>query len=1088
MDIIPLLKVKLVVPEIPGRVLFSGRIKNLNISGYRTVIITAPAGFGKTTAVLLSLRKDRDNVRWYRMEREDSFLPVFYAHLIETLLGQEAKDTTDSARSLASIDRISEEYPLLNAVICQDSWARYSQSKSPVYLVLDDFHNVADNPVIIESVRYFTNNMPPNLQIIIMSRVDTGIADGKLSLSSDLLLVNEQHLRFTKEEIEKLTSDIYKVKVESGEIDNVLKYTEGWIAGITMLSHAAASELSAVEKKFAYNNQDKHQIFRYFLSETLNGSDKDMLKTLSRISILKDFTIGDLKSVFELQDAAELISWLERSNLYIQRINAGHTSYRFHSLFRSALHSFLHELFTPDEISDMNLRAAYHYKETGAFNNAIRFLLAAGKSSEAITLATAEGVRFMDNGDVDGVTSIVQEFSEDLIQSSGALLFLYGAAHMRVEYEQSHAYLRKSFFRFRESGEMDLLIKSVGLMIAISFQRSDFKNINNIISHIPKFKIAVKSKYARTTLLMSGLMSTAWTDKLALGDLLYKLIGPHDSCEPLWAYTCNLAKCILLYRKGDLDAAAEKVEQILNHPVALTNDHWRTIGLSVCHMVTSLRGDCEGSQRLVEDLASIGEKYNSDYATACALMLAAHIKYQNRDIEGAVAQLEEASAVSSRYGNLIMTGVNRMNKYLWEAEYAQPGPLAEKAAEELKELFLLKLGQGLMELCQANTGTLFKEAGSYTEAESLLLKAYKISKSKKARHSICGTAMQLADLYYRKKEYALEEKYLRIWGKAAADNGYVYFREMNYPALVRVCARCIEKNINADYMPKLIGKYFNTDNAARMAKDPAKAVADPKSFIAGCSPAREKTKLINIKLFGSFKMVVDNVEIGENEWKTRKICGILKYILANPGKTVSRETLATSFWPESDSKAAYTSLRVALFELKKLLARFGMAFESEDALIAEGKNGFCLCSRNIIKTDADRFSGLYGKYKSEKLSPVEMQDLLVQMVELYEGDFLEDDSYAEWAVLSRERYRAIFVEVSYKLAELCMAGGESERAEALLVRHMKVDPFDEKACSMLMYVYDSTGRKNQAASMRRQFEKRFETEMGVKPDFKYPYS
>lgn len=146
-------------------------------------------------------------------------------------------------------------------------------------------------------------------------------------------------------------------------------------------------------------------------------------------------------------------------------------------------------------------------------------------------------------------------------------------------------------------------------------------------------------------------------------------------------------------------------------------------------------------------------------------------------------------------------------------------------------------------------------------------------------------------------------------------------------------------------------------------------------------------------------MAVDDMEIGEKEWKTRKICGILKCILVNQGKTVSREVLSTTFWLESDSKAAYTSLRIALFELKKLLARYGMAFESEDAIIAEGKNGFYLCSRNTVKTDADRFSELYRKYRSENLSPEEVQDLLPQMTELYEGDFLEEDPYDEWVAL-----------------------------------------------------------------------------------------
>jgi len=95
MSKIPLLKAKLVVPEIPNMVLFSARIKSLNLSGHRAVIITAPAGFGKTTAVLLSLRKERAQMRWYRLEKEDSFLPVFYAHLIEPLFDQEDKGLID---------------------------------------------------------------------------------------------------------------------------------------------------------------------------------------------------------------------------------------------------------------------------------------------------------------------------------------------------------------------------------------------------------------------------------------------------------------------------------------------------------------------------------------------------------------------------------------------------------------------------------------------------------------------------------------------------------------------------------------------------------------------------------------------------------------------------------------------------------------------------------------------------------------------------------------------------------------------------------------------------------------------------------
>lgn len=771
--------------------------------------------------------------------------------------------------------------------------------------------------------------------------------------------------------------------------------------------------------------------------------------------------------------------------MYIQKFKAKVTSYRFHSLFRSALLSILNEQFTPTEINRMNLNAAYHYKNLGDFNSAIRFLIAAGRTDEAINIASVEGVRFMDAGDTDRVTSIIQAFPEEWIQNNQYLLFLCGASLMSTELDQSYSYLNKSLLFSLQSGNLNLQMKTVGLMISIFSQKNDHKKIAGTISLLPKFKILVISRYARITLLMCAFFKAAWADDLVMGKILYKLIDSFGFYEPLWDYCCKIFKGMIFYRTGNFPAAEVILNKVLNHPTALINDRWRTFGLVICSIITSFMGDVEASRKLIGELASIGEKYNSDYANSFAFRLIAFNKYQTRDILSAVAKMEESENAFARYNNPIMVCVTRMTKYLWEAEYEATEPLAEKASAELNHIEALNPSLGFIELCQATAGALFKEAGNYTEAERLLIKAYKTSKSKKALQSMCGAAMHLVDLYYRKKEHKLEEKYLKIWGKIVANKGYVYFIVMNYPTLVRVCARCIEKKISPDHMLRIISKYFNNDNAVRIAETPAKAVADPKSFILSCSTPLPKTKIINIKLFGNFKMVVDNVEIGDNEWKTRKICGILKFILANPGKTVSREVLSTTFWPDSDSKAAFTSLRAALYELRKILARFGMAFESEDALITEGKNGFYLCSRNTIETDADRFTRLYRKYKSENLSPKKIKALLVQMIELYEGDFLEDDSYDEWVTLSREHYRSIFIEVSHKLTRLYIADGESEQAEALLKRHMKVDPHDEKACGMLIHLYNSSSQKYQAASLRRQFENRFEAEMGVKPDLKY---
>lgn len=279
-------------------------------------------------------------------------------------------------------------------------------------------------------------------------------------------------------------------------------------------------------------------------------------------------------------------------------------------------------------------------------------------------------------------------------------------------------------------------------------------------------------------------MNAAWADKLSLADTLYKIIERFGFYEPLWDYTSKMAKVMVLYRKGDLETAKELSKQLPNHPTAMINERWKSIGLAVSHAVTSQMGDSDASQQIMEELLSIGEKYNSDYARGYGLRLAAYNRYQARDIKGAVLQMDSSISMFARYGNTIMVSVERIIKYFWESEYLPVQPLLENAIDELCKLMELKPGQGFLEHCEVITGALQKKAGNYLEAERLLLKAYKTSTNKKARQSICGAVMHLAELYHLKNDFRLEDKFLKSWGKSAVDSNYLYFREMDYSTLV----------------------------------------------------------------------------------------------------------------------------------------------------------------------------------------------------------------------------------------------------------------------------------------------------------------
>lgn len=267
-----------------------------------------------------------------------------------------------------------------------------------------------------------------------------------------------------------------------------------------------------------------------------------------------------------------------------------------------------------------------------------------------------------------------------------------------------------------------------------------------------------------------------------------------------------------------------------------------------------------------------------------------------------------------------------------------------------------------------------------------------------------------------------------------------------------------------------------------MMQTPAEAVADPVAFISRFPGLSEKkAKKIQVKLFGAFGLAVDGAPVGNEVWKTRKISGILKYILANAGKAVPRETLAAVFWPDSNAKAAFSSLRVAIFELRKTLSSFGMAFDSPDALISEDKNGFFVCSPDYVQSDANLFSGLYEKSKAADLPAEEKGALLQQMTDLYDGDFLADDVRDDWIVVLREYYKSIYVAASHQLAELYRKNGQAGQAEALLLKHIQVDPYDEAACRKLMDLFTASGREVQASTLHDQFKRRANQQAAAAP-------
>jgi len=108
-------------------------------------------------------------------------------------------------------------------------------------------------------------------------------------------------------------------------------------------------------------------------------------------------------------------------------------------------------------------------------------------------------------------------------------------------------------------------------------------------------------------------------------------------------------------------------------------------------------------------------------------------------------------------------------------------------------------------------------------------------------------------------------------------------------------------------------------------------------------------------------------------------------------------------------------------------------------------------------------------------------DRLRRAMSLYEGDFLADEPYAEWALAERDRLHAVAAKVLRTLADLHLDNPAA--AIGYLERLAEVDPLDDDVKRDLLSTWLRLGRKSRAARHYQSFRMRLMREFGERPNF-----
>jgi LuxR family maltose regulon positive regulatory protein len=375
----PVLATKLFIPPPrPRAVARAGLIARLNEGLHRRLtLISAPAGFGKTSLASAWVRGCGRPAAWLSLDNGDNDPTRFLTYLVAAL--QTIAPTMGAG--VAGLLQ-SPQPPPVEALLPMllNELATMAQ---PAVLVLDDYHLLDARP-IDAALTVLLEHLPPQLHLVIATREDPPLPLARLRASGQLTELRASDLRFTASEAAAFLTEVMGFKLSAEDIATLGTRTEGWIAGLQLaaLSMQGHQDVPAFIRAFA---GDHGYIVDYLVEEVLQRQPEQVRSFLLQTAILDRLSGSLCDAVTGQQGGSRRLETLHRGNFFVVPLDDQRQWYRYHHLFGEVLAAHL-RTEQPDQLTTLHQRASAWYERHGSPADAIRHALAAKDFNRAADL------------------------------------------------------------------------------------------------------------------------------------------------------------------------------------------------------------------------------------------------------------------------------------------------------------------------------------------------------------------------------------------------------------------------------------------------------------------------------------------------------------------------------------------------------------------------------------------------------------------------------------------------------------------------------------------------------------------------------
>jgi len=1030
----------------------------LEIPKKRITTVTAGAGYGKTTLIAQAVQ-GYDTV-WYRLDSLDRDLTTFIYHLIKGVRRIYPKFAGEVMKRLEESQTLGPEY---KGIVTLFVYELGSVLKKDIMIVLDDYHNVQDSPMILDAVQLLAENLDASAHLIIISRTEIPLQFSRMRTMRDVIDINPEDLLFSSEEIRLFSAQLFQIMLSKDSLELLHAKTAGWVSALILFFHSIRQkDLVDIEQEVRKLKGSGRLISDYLAENVYVMLQTDLKRFLIMTSILPRLNAVFCNRLVGISHSAQILGDLQKSHLFTFALDEEGQEYCYHQLFQEYLQGVLKREMNEAELSSLHSKAARILEESSNEEEAVHHYLLAGAFEQACIVLDKICLALIGMSRPEIINAYLDKIPET-----------YFATHPWLEFLRAHAHIFSG--RFLEGGMCLIKALSIfrqhhnqlGIDRCLDTMATGLYLSGNFERAVQMFEELLLSPTLDPVLHVEALIHltfiTCQYGKIKDSDVHYakalKLLP--DIEDPVfreahhaWLMIYHGFRQVISGNPGKAIELAGTAKEKLQR---IQSDRLLTLGYNLTSMACFYQGSyAQGLEEACKGLMLCREKGFRDinygwllcHAGSNALGLGKVYEAIGYKEEGLKHFLELKSPFGVAYAYLFL-----------ESTYLSMGKL--DLAEEMGIACLdASKGMNLPHITGPAKGFLADILilrGKFDEAEALIKEAQStFSFSTQFEWGIYRLYTRL-NWQRGQKEEALS--WLHKGLKIARTHRYDQWVANDWGWLMPMFLELFSRGIMQSYIQQI---FSIVGDHARTGLMGMQRFANPHMLQAISQILQDLPEAslpsLRVHCLGRFQVFKGKEEIPSELWRSKKAKMLFKLLLHHRSHGyVSKEVFMEHIWPEGDPEKTAKLYHVALTTLRRILEpnlergqlSTYLKTDGDTYLLDLGKEGF---------TDLDIFEEACRKAK-DVTDAQQCIKYLLEADKLYNGDFLEEDLYEPWCLKERERLKELQLSVLASIIDYFAQKKELETAIKYSHSYLAIDAYAEDIYQNLMKLYAFTGNK-----------------------------